>query len=109
MPNFETIELEAEDRSKQVDQGIDKVEHESDEKAERKEPKLGPTHRRHSRQVIRITVHLCSKCGVQTIWTPDGPLHESDTTDHLADPGRIVTLEWDEESSTAEVVSDAGS
>ena len=59
--------------------------------------------------MTRITVHLCLKCGVQTIWTPDGPLHESDTSDHLADPGRIVTFEWDEGSSSADVVSDVGS
>jgi hypothetical protein len=51
-------------------------------------------------------VHLCSKCGVQTIWTPDGPLHENDTTDHLADPDRTLTLEWDPDSSMAQVTSD---
>jgi len=58
--------------------------------------------------VTKLTVHLCSKCGVQTIWTPDGPLHENDTTDHLADPGRTLTLEWDPDSPTAQVTSDVG-
>jgi hypothetical protein len=58
--------------------------------------------------MTKLTVHLCNKCGVQTIWTPDGPLHENDTTDHLADPGRTLTLEWDPDSSIAQVTSDVG-
>jgi hypothetical protein len=58
--------------------------------------------------MTKLTVHLCAKCGVQTIWTPEGPLHESDTSDHLADPGRTLTLEWDEQSRAVEVVSDVG-
>jgi hypothetical protein len=66
--------------------------------------------RRHdgNPQVTKLTVDLCTKCGVQTIWTPDGPLHESDTSDHLADPGRTLTLEWGEDSSVVHVVSDVG-
>jgi hypothetical protein len=59
--------------------------------------------------VTKLTIHLCSKCGVQTIWTPDGPLHENDTSDHLADPGRTLSLEWDESASTVQIVSDLGS
>jgi hypothetical protein len=58
--------------------------------------------------VTKLTVHLCTKCGVQTIWTPDGPLHENDTTDHLADPGRTLTLEWDPGSPMAHVTGDVG-
>ena len=58
--------------------------------------------------MTKLMVHLCSKCGIQTIWTPDGPLHESDTTDHLADPGRTLTLEWDEDASSVEIMSDVG-
>jgi hypothetical protein len=45
--------------------------------------------------VTKLTVHLCTTCGEQTIWSPEGPLHENDSTDHLPDPGRILTLEWD--------------
>ena len=58
--------------------------------------------------MTKLTVHLCSKCGVQTIWTPDGPLHENDTTDHLADPGRTVTFKWNPGSPTAHLTSDVG-
>jgi hypothetical protein len=58
--------------------------------------------------VTKLTVHLCVKCGVQTIWTPDGPLHENDTTDHLADPGRTLVLDWDPESSVIQITSDMG-
>jgi hypothetical protein len=59
--------------------------------------------------VTKLTIHVCSKYGVQTIWTPEGPLHENDTTDHLADPGRTLTIEWNQDSSTVEIVGDVGS
>jgi hypothetical protein len=58
--------------------------------------------------VTQLRIHLCVTCGDQTIWTPDGPLHENDTTDHLADPGRILTLEWDADSSVVQVIQDVG-
>ena len=37
MPDFEEIEQEAKDHSKQVDEAIDKVEHEADERADGKD------------------------------------------------------------------------
>jgi hypothetical protein len=37
MPDFEEIEKDAKDHSKQVDEGIDKVAHEADEKADGKD------------------------------------------------------------------------
>jgi hypothetical protein len=58
-------------------------------------------------RLIKLTVHLCATCGEQTIWTAEGPLHESYTTDHLADPGRILTLEWNEGSGAAQLLIDA--
>ncbi len=58
--------------------------------------------------MTRLMVHLCTKCGEQTIWTPDGPLHEGNISDHLADPGRTLTLEWDEETGDVGVTSDMG-
>jgi hypothetical protein len=58
--------------------------------------------------VTKLTVHICLTCGEQTIWTPDGPLHEGNISDHLADPGRIVTLDWDAQSSNVTVVNDVG-
>jgi hypothetical protein len=57
--------------------------------------------------MTKLTVHLCSKCGEQTIWSADGPLHEIYTTDHLADPGRILTLEWNEDAAAAQLVVDS--
>jgi hypothetical protein len=58
--------------------------------------------------MTQLRIDLCVKCGDQTIWTPDGPLHENDTTDHLADPGRTLTLEWDADSSVVQVIADVG-
>ena len=37
MPDFEEIEQQAKDHSKQVDEGIAKVEHEADDKADGKD------------------------------------------------------------------------
>jgi hypothetical protein len=41
--------------------------------------------------VTKLTVHLCTKCGEQAIWTPDGPLHEGNISGYLANPGRTLT------------------
>jgi hypothetical protein len=58
--------------------------------------------------VTKLTVHVCSKCGEQTIWSPNGPLHNNDSIDHLPEPGRILTLEWDQASGTVVIEGDEG-
>jgi hypothetical protein len=56
--------------------------------------------------MTKLTVHLCSKCGEQLMWTPDGSEHENTATDHLPDPGRILTMRWNPDSSSVEITSD---
>jgi hypothetical protein len=45
--------------------------------------------------MTKLRVHLCTKCGEQTISSLHGSLHKNDSTDHLTDSGRILTLDWD--------------
>jgi hypothetical protein len=58
--------------------------------------------------MTKLSVHLCTKCGEQTIWTPDGALHDGNISDHLAEPGRILTLEWEQEAGIVTIQSDQG-